>query len=124
MLLSVSIESSGRENVNRKIRNNKNMNTPVVGIDIGEEKSTATYLSPDGDMKENFEFDMNTNGYKEFASRIPRETRIAFEASGSAYVVDRTLRELGYEDITVAHPKELRLCEKLVLCKKDFTSMI
>ncbi len=93
--------------MNRKRRNNKNMNNPAVGIDIGEEKSTSTYLSPEGDVRDNFEFDMNGDGYIEFASKIPRETRIAFEASGLAYVVDRTLRELGYKDITVAHPKEL-----------------
>ena len=93
--------------MNKKIKNNNNMNSPVVGIDRGEEKSVATYLSPEGDVRDNFEFDMNTDGYSEFASKIPRETRIAFEASGSAYVVDRTLRELGYSDITVAHPKEL-----------------
>ena len=93
--------------MNKKIKNNKNMNSPVVGIDIGEEKSVVTYLSPEGEVKDNFEFDMNTDDYSEFASKIPRETRIAFEASGSAYVVDRTLRELGYSDITVAHPKEL-----------------
>ena len=88
------------------------MNSPVVGIDVCEEKSTVTYLSPEGEVKDNFDFDMSTDGYSEFSSGIPRETRIAFEASGSAYVVDRILRELGYEDITVAHPKELRLCEK------------
>ena len=93
--------------MNKKIKNNRNMNSPVVGIDIGEEKSTATYLSPEGDAKDNFEFTMNNDGYREFASRIPRETRIAFEASGLAYVIDRTLRELGYSDITVSHPKEL-----------------
>ena len=87
------------------MKNNRNMNSPVVGIDIGEEKSTVTYLSLKGEVKENFEFDMNTDGYIEFTSRIPRETKIAFEASGSAYVVDRTLRELGYSDITVAHPQ-------------------
>ena len=93
--------------MNKKRKNNQNMNSFVVGIDIGEEKSVATYLSPDGEVKDNFEFTMNNDGYNEFASRIPMETRIAFEASGSAYVVDRTLRELGYSDITVAHPKEL-----------------
>ena len=93
--------------MNRKRRNDRNMNSPVVGIDIGEEKSTATYLSSEGDVRDNFEFDMNADGYSEFAYRIPRETGIAFEASGLAYAVDRTLRELGYKDITVAYPKEL-----------------
>ena len=95
------------ENVNNKRRNDKNMNSPVVGIDIGEEKSVVTYLSPEGEVKENFEFDMSTDGYSEFASNILRERRIVFEASGSAYVVNSTLRKLGYEDITVAHLKEL-----------------
>ena len=36
-----------------------------------------------------------------------KDVRIAFEASGSSYSVDRNLRNLGYSDITVAHPKEL-----------------
>ena len=91
----------------RRKKNIGNMNSFVVGIDIGEEKSIATYLSPDGDVKDSFEFGMNSEGYQNFVSRIPKETRIAFEASGLAYVVNNTLRELGYEDITVAHPKEL-----------------
>ena len=81
------------------------------------EKSVATYLSPDGEIRDEFEFAMNIEGYGEFATRIPKETRVAFEASGSAYVVNNTLRKLGYGDITAAHPKELRLCEKFVLCK-------
>ncbi len=65
--------------MNVKRRNRKNMNSQVVGIDIDEEKSTVTYISPEGKVKENFEFDMSTDGYIEFTSRIPRETRIAFE---------------------------------------------
>lgn len=88
-------------------KNMENMNSPVVGIDVGEEKSVATYLSPDGDVKDNFEFTMNSEGYENFASRIPKDTRIAFESSGLAYVVNNTLRQLGYSDITIAHPKEL-----------------
>jgi len=39
--------------------------------------------------------------------KIPLETRIAFEISGSAYAASGALRKLGYSDITVAHPKEL-----------------
>ena len=83
------------------------MKNPVVGMDIGEEKSVATYLSPDGEVKGNFEVAMDNYGYREFASRITMETRIAFEPSGSAYVVNSTLMKPGYDDITVAHPKEL-----------------
>ena len=93
--------------MDKKRKSKQNMNSFVVGIDIEEEKSVATYLSPDGDVKDRFEFTMNTEGYGEFATRIPKETRVAFEASGSAYVVNNTLRKLGYSDITVAHPKEL-----------------
>ena len=93
--------------MNRKRKNKQNMNSFVVGIDVGEEKSVATYLSPDGEIRDEFEFAMNIEGYGEFATRIPKETRVAFEASGSAYVVNNTLRKLGYGNITVAHPKEL-----------------
>ena len=83
------------------------MNSFVVGIDLGEKESDACYMSPDGEIKEGFKFPMNKEGYTEFRKKIPVETRIAFEASGSAYAVSRALKDLGYNDITVAHPKEL-----------------
>ena len=83
------------------------MNSPVVGIDLGEKESIVTYMAPDGDIREQFSFSMNRDGYAKFAEKIPKETRIAFEASGSAYVVSNALKERGYGDITVAHPKEL-----------------
>ena len=83
------------------------MNSPVAGIDIGEEKGVATCLSSDEDLREHFTFGMNPEGCADFAKRIPRETRIAFDASGSAYAVSISLCALGYRDLTVAHPKEL-----------------
>ena len=83
------------------------MNSPVAGIDIGERESFSTYTQPDGDLREQFSFSMNRDGYAKFAEKIPKETRIAFEASGSAYVVSNALKSMGYDDITVAHPKEL-----------------
>ena len=90
----------------RKV-NMENMNDHAVGIDIGEKESVATYMSPSGDVIEQFAFPMNPEGYKEFREKIPSKTRIAFEASGLAYVVFNNLRSMGYESITVAHPKEL-----------------
>lgn len=83
------------------------MNSPVAGIDLGEKESDTTYLAPDGDIREQFKFSMNPEGYARFAEKIPKETRIAFEASGSAYAVSNALKSMGYDDITVAHPKEL-----------------
>lgn len=88
-------------------KRNERMNNPVVGIDLGEKESVATYLLPDGTEKDRFTFSMDISGYNRFSEKIPKDVRIAFEASGSAYVVDRNLRKLGYSDITVAHPKEL-----------------
>ena len=81
------------------------MNSFVVEIDLEEKESSVTYMAPDGEIKEEFRFFMNTERYSEFARNIPLETRIAFEAS--AYSVSRALKGLGYNDITVAHPKEL-----------------
>ena len=83
------------------------MNSFVVGIDLGEKESSVAYMAPDGDIREEFKFFMNSEGYAEFRKKIPLETRIAFEASGSAYAVSKALTDLGYADITVAHPKEL-----------------
>ena len=70
------------------------MNNPVVGIDLGEKESVATYLLPDGTEKDRFTFTMDIPDYNRFSEKIPKDVRIAFEASGSAYVVDRNLKRL------------------------------
>ena len=74
------------------------MNSPVAGIDLGERESFATYMAPDGDIREQFKFSMNRDGYARFAEKIPKETRIAFESSGFAYVVFYALKSMGYVD--------------------------
>ena len=84
-----------------------NMNDYVVGIDIGDKERVATYMSPSGDILDHFNFSMNDSGYDEFKKKIPSGVKIAFEASGLAYVVSNKLKSLGYEYLTVAHPKEL-----------------
>ena len=93
--------------MDKQQRRNERMNSFVAGIDLGEKESFTTYLAPDGDIKEQFKFLMTADGYKEFAKKIPLDTRIAFEASGSAYAVSNALGKIGYTDITVAHPKEI-----------------
>ena len=55
------------------------MNDYVVGIDIGEKESVATYMSPSGDILDYFNFSMNDSGYDEFKKKIPSEEKIAFE---------------------------------------------
>ena len=83
------------------------MSGSAVGIDIGELSGAVTYLTPNGEILDNFSFGMDYTGYDEFRNRIQANARIAFEATGSAYVVMKRLRSLGYADVTVAHPKEL-----------------
>jgi transposase len=78
---------------------------PTVGIDLGEETSHATIWA--NEKGETFEFPMNQVGYALLKARVSPETRIVFESSGTAYPFHRKLRELGFTDITVAHPKEL-----------------
>ncbi len=64
-------------------------------------------MFPSGDVNKQITFPMNPEGYQEFSEKIPSETRIAFEASGLAYVVFNSLKSMGYESITVAHSREL-----------------
>ena len=78
-----------------------------AAIDLGDSKSVTTVLSPGGDVADSFSFTMNDEGYSSFAQRVPTNARVAFEATGMAYSVFRALKRLGYEDITVAHPKDL-----------------
>ena len=47
----------------------ENMNDYAVGIGIGEKESVAAYISPSGDIIEQFTFLMNSEGYKEFRDK-------------------------------------------------------
>jgi len=62
---------------------------------------------PGGEVADRFSFPMSEEGYALFTSRVSRDARVAFEATLMAYPFSRTLKELGYTDITVAHPTEL-----------------
>ena len=101
-----------RDKVDKQKKRIDRMNSFVVGIDLGEKESFATYMAPDGDIKDQFKFPMTLDGYMMFREKIPMKTRIAFEASGSAYSVSKTLKNMGYGDITVAHPKEFSYITK------------
>ena len=83
------------------------MNSIVAGIDLGDRESLTTVLSPIGDVTDRFTFPMNEEGYAYFANRVPKEARVAFESTIMAYPIMRALREHGYTDVTVAHPKTL-----------------
>jgi len=83
------------------------MNCLVAGIDLGDRESLATVLSPMGDVADRFTFSMNEEGYAFFASRGPKDARVAFESTIMAYPICRALRTRGYGDVTVAHPKTL-----------------
>jgi len=85
----------------------KDMNSMVAGIDLGDSESLATVLSPLGDVVKTFSFKMSDEGLVLLAENVPRDARIAFEATMMAYPFSRSLRSLGYSDITVAHPTEL-----------------
>jgi transposase len=79
----------------------------IAGVDLGGSGSLATILSPGGEIADRFSFPMSEEGYALFSSRVPRDARIAFEATLLAYPFARTLSRLGYTDMTVAHPAEL-----------------
>lgn len=51
---------------------------------------------------------MNEEGYAFFASRVPKDARVAFESTIMAYAISRALRGRGYRDITVATLRRLR----------------
>ncbi len=90
----------------KRVRRGMSNNT-VSGVDLGGSSSLATVLSPDGEISYRFSFPMDEGGHALFSSRVPRDSRIAFEATLLAYPFSRTLKELGYTDIIVAHPTEL-----------------
>lgn len=94
------------KNSDRRV--NSMSNKTSVGIDLADEKSVATMFSPVGDLLGRFSFPTNEEGFSTiFSEKVPKDARIGFEACTMAYPVSRTLRALGYNDITVAHPREL-----------------
>jgi hypothetical protein len=97
-----------REKKMRKKRTKKGMsNSVIAGVDLGGSDSLATILSPGGEVADRFSFPMTEEGYALFSSKVSRDARVAFEATLMAYPFSRKLSELGYTDITVAHPTEL-----------------
>ena len=90
-----------------KKRRDKDDMTTVAALDLGDSGSLTTILSPNGDVVESFSMTPDDEGYSIFASKGPKDARVAFEATTMAYAVTRRLNALGYHDITVAHPKEL-----------------
>lgn len=83
------------------------MSSFVVGIDLGEKQGFATYMAPDGDIMEQSGFPMTPEGYRTFGEKVPKEMRVAFEASGFAYAVSKVLKNIGYDYITARHPMEI-----------------
>jgi transposase len=90
----------------RKKTSFRSMNHTVAGVDLGDTQNVVTVLSPAGDVMDKFTFHMDDGGYLEFADRVPKHARVAFEATGMAYPMYRAFRGCGY-DVTVVHPKEL-----------------
>ena len=89
------------------IRQTMNNNSLIAGIDLGDSSSLATILTQTGDVADRFSFQMDDQGYSLFANRVPRDARLAFEATSMAYPFFRMLKGRGYNDVTVAHPTEL-----------------
>ena len=88
------------------------MTNPIVaGVDLGDSSSLAAVLSPSGDTVDRITFKMTGEGYRLLADRLPEGTKIACEAMGTTYPFFRAMHEQYGFDVTVANPKELRLCE-------------
>jgi transposase len=90
-----------------RIRRDMNNNSLTAGIDLGDSTSLTTILTPTGDIADRFCFQMDDEGYTLFAKKVPRDARLAFEATSTAYPFFRMLKGRGYDDVTVAHPTEL-----------------
>lgn len=71
-------------------------NKTSCGIDLADELSVATVFSPVGDLVGRFSFPTDESGFSTiFASKVPKEARIGFEACTMAYPVSRILKAPG-----------------------------
>ncbi|HXG05831.1 MAG TPA: hypothetical protein VNI77_00715 [Nitrososphaera sp.] len=62
-----------------------------------------------------FTITLNDLGFAHFAGRVPKDARVAFEATGMTYPLRNALTYYGYDVTVVMHPKEL---EWIVKSKK------
>ena len=100
------MRSRGNEEMRKTKKPKRNARDMVsVGIDLGDTTSHATIFA--NEKADTFEFPMDGLGHALLKERVPSDAWIVFESSGATYPFYRQLRELGFADITVAHPKEL-----------------
>jgi hypothetical protein len=78
------------------IRQNMTSNSLIAGIDLGDSTSFATILTATGDVADRLCFQMDDQGYTLFTNKVPRDTRLAFEATSMV----ATKESLPYEQTT------------------------
>jgi transposase len=99
--------STGKSDKRRVVPERSMPNSMACGIDIGDSTSLASVYSRSGELVDRFEFDMNSEGYASASKRVPREARIACEATLMTYPLVRALEGYGHL-VTVANPKQLK----------------
>ena len=57
--------------MNKQKKRIDRMNSFVVGIDLGEKESSVAYMAPDGDIREEFKFFMNSGDIRNSERRYP-----------------------------------------------------
>lgn len=80
-----------------------------VGLDIGEWRCRAAFMSPEGNIIEEFTFPNDGEGMEKLASRLTPMDRVVMESTGSVW---STLYELFDErsmPVVLANPLKTRV---------------
>lgn len=78
----------------KKRRDGEGDMTSVAALDLGDSGSLTTVLSPAGDVVESFPMTLDEEGYTLFAGKVPKDARVAIEATTTAYAVTRRLKAI------------------------------
>lgn len=77
----------------REVKSDRMNTTMVAALDLSyTEGVTTVLLSPRGDVTDRFTIVLNDLGFAQFADRVPKDTKVAFEeATGMAYTLSTGL---------------------------------
>ena len=86
---------------------NTNLITQTIGLDVGDRRSVAIILSPDGEVLEELKIPTTKAGLRSaFGARKP--SRTALEVGTHSAWIEQELKGMGHE-VFVANPRKVRL---------------
>jgi transposase len=91
----------------------------VIGMDVHQRTSTLAFVDPATGVADVRRIETNPEAIAEAIAQWERPWAVALEATRQAPAVCRWLRELGVEEMHLAHPQKLEMIGRCLSAKTD-----